>query len=87
MEQQKQVERCESTECSAPLIGDTYYDHFYKKRLCPSCFQRAFAVAKDHGIGEWFQANYDKSDYSEEFWKSVGAFQDLKHCDPGSVYK
>lgn len=76
--------KCEISACENVLGADSYYDSYYKKRICPDCFSKAFQLAKDNGFGEWFEKNYNKADYPPEFWKSVGAFVDLSktNMDP-----
>lgn len=78
---------CEISGCGS-TSNQTVRDSYYKKNVCSNCFQTAFKIAQENGIGEWFEKNYDKKDYPAEFWKKVGAFVDLsatKSMDPYGV--
>lgn len=78
--------RCEIAACGVPLIGDSVYDKYYKKRVCPSCFENIFNESRTHGFGEWFEANYKKEAYPPDFWRSVGAFVDLREAENKGAY-
>lgn len=86
MPNQEQDGHCEIAACGAQLSGGSYYDLYYKRRVCVSCFKQAFDLAKDNGFGEWFENNYKKEDYPPEFWRSVGAFVDLSKAGSQDPY-
>lgn len=77
---------CEVAACGIPLVGESFYDKYFKQRVCPSCFERNFREAESSGFGEWFEANYAKDAYSPEFWRKVGAFVDLSKIEPKKAY-
>lgn len=78
--------QCEVASCHAVLSGKSFYDKYYRKRMCPSCFEKAFRTAEQSGLGEWFEMNYKESDYPRSFWDKVGAFIDLSKCAPKDPY-
>lgn len=86
MSQQEQG-RCEVAECGVPLIGESFFDKYFKRRVCPACFENAFKESEQHGFGEWFEANYKKDSYPPEFWKKVGAFVDLSNAGKQDPYR
>ena len=84
---QEQLGRCEVADCGVELIGESFFDRYFKKTICSSCWEKNFRFAEDNGFGEWFEKNYNESAYPKEFWRKVGAFVDLSKADPGSAYK
>ena len=83
----KEQGRCEVADCGIQLIGNSFFDHYFKKRVCPSCWEKHFRAAEDHAWGEFFEANFDKTAYPQEFWNKVGAFVDLSKAEPKGAYK
>lgn len=79
-------ELCDMPECKAPLGADSKFDRYYKKRVCGSCFEKMFREAEINGHGEWYEKNYNKTDYPPEFWRKVGAFVDLSQIE-NKAYK
>lgn len=79
--------RCEVAECGKGLVGGSRHDKYFKKFVCVSCFEKHFRAAEESGIGDWFEANYEKTAYPPEFWRKVGAFVDLSQCKSQDPYK
>mgnify|MGYP001584484578 FL=1 len=55
-----------------------HMDDYNEDTICENCFNDRFAKAMKEKNGEWFENNFNKSDYPANFWKKVGAFQRRK---------
>lgn len=68
------TEQIVCSQCRCTISGESFFDRFFKKRVCRPCWDKNFKQAQSQALGEWFEANYDVSAYSRSFWDSVAAF-------------